>query len=355
MQAIIALSRCSTLAATLLVAVAYCNRAEAVIVFADDFNRPNSTTIGSTAGPGSGTWNESQQGFANGDVLIADNQMLVDHNIGGTVYSVNTTTAGFLEPWNNVLNANPGKVTWTLNMQSSRPNLTGFVNTGTGAPQDGIGMALIANGAAVGATQGYGLFWGGTGTGGLDPLTLLSFNGFGSTQFITASMAPFDNVGTNYLSIRVEYEPSTETWTLFARDDGPTAFADPSVDTGYVNLGSAFNNEHTSLSMSHLGMFGSYSSSATDVYRYDNLAIDVDTGLAPGDYNGDGEVDAADYVRWRDGLSTPFTPLDPQDYQTWKQNFGASSGTAAATAVSEPSTLLLFFAAFVGSRVARRS
>ena len=73
-----------------------------------------------------------------------------------------------------------------------------------------------------------------------------------------------------------------------------------------------------------------------------------------GDYNDDGSVDAADYVVWRRNEGTTITlPNDPhgdvidQDqYNTWRANFGLTSGsgsTAAvvASAVPEPAALLL--------------
>lgn len=75
------------------------------------------------------------------------------------------------------------------------------------------------------------------------------------------------------------------------------------------------------------------------------------TGL-PGDYNGDGRVDAADYSRWKDsqgetGIGLPADgsgngTIDQADYDIWRANFGASSGGgsgAASTTVPEPSTL----------------
>jgi WD40 repeat protein len=49
----------------------------------------------------------------------------------------------------------------------------------------------------------------------------------------------------------------------------------------------------------------------------------------PGDFNNDGTVDAADYVVWRNGLGTTYTPAD---YDAWRANFGRSAGGAAAVA-----------------------
>lgn len=68
---------------------------------------------------------------------------------------------------------------------------------------------------------------------------------------------------------------------------------------------------------------------------------------ALGDYNGDGEVSAADYTVWRDTLgSTSSLPadgngnrmIDVGDYDHWKNHFGAN-GAAAVHAIPEPTSL----------------
>ena len=88
---------------------------------------------------------------------------------------------------------------------------------------------------------------------------------------------------------------------------------------------------------------------------YENPAL-------PGDYNGNGTVDAADYTVWRNSLGT--TGLEPYelgdgdgdgevtelDYEVWRSQYGQTIPTgaaAAAAAVPEPGglALLLCFAA----------
>jgi hypothetical protein len=62
----------------------------------------------------------------------------------------------------------------------------------------------------------------------------------------------------------------------------------------------------------------------------------------PGDYNGNGVVDAPDYVVWRNGLGTTYTQ---NDYNVWRAHFGQSGGSGAGagvnTAVPEPTTTVL--------------
>jgi hypothetical protein len=62
------------------------------------------------------------------------------------------------------------------------------------------------------------------------------------------------------------------------------------------------------------------------------------TAGTPGDYNGDGKVDAADYVTWRKNPST--FGGDPAGYDTWRANFGnpPGSGLSSIGSVPEPAT-----------------
>ncbi len=89
----------------------------------------------------------------------------------------------------------------------------------------------------------------------------------------------------------------------------------------------------------------------------------------PGDYTGDGFVDAADYTVWRDSVESvgvdlpadgtgptldgvPDGVVDDFDRQFWAANYGRSA--FAATAIPEPSSLLLGGLLMVGSMLRRR-
>jgi hypothetical protein len=95
---------------------------------------------------------------------------------------------------------------------------------------------------------------------------------------------------------------------------------------------------------------------------------------APGDYDGNGEVDALDYVFWRKATA-PGSVLvadgngdgrtDAADYAVWKSHFADSSGEAAATSVAslvadagvpEPASLVLIVggAAVTALAISRR-
>ncbi len=75
----------------------------------------------------------------------------------------------------------------------------------------------------------------------------------------------------------------------------------------------------------------------------------LDLFRLPGDFNHDNVVDAADYIVWRNGVGTAYIPYD---YDVWRDHFGQTAGSGAAStlplppsaldsAVPEPATLLL--------------
>jgi hypothetical protein len=98
-----------------------------------------------------------------------------------------------------------------------------------------------------------------------------------------------------------------------------------------------------------------------------NLLMDVDsvqfTTVAgvPGDYNGNGVVDMADYVLWRNGgplqneINTVGT-VDASDYDAWRARFGNTSGSGSlnGAAVPEPASAALMLAVAAGGIFASR-
>ena len=81
------------------------------------------------------------------------------------------------------------------------------------------------------------------------------------------------------------------------------------------------------------------------------LSLTQNTPILPGDYNGDGMVDAGDYTVWRDTLGKVGIGLAADgdhdntittgDYNVWTAHYGEAavgSGAAASGAVPEPAT-----------------
>ena len=87
--------------------------------------------------------------------------------------------------------------------------------------------------------------------------------------------------------------------------------------------------------------------------QFFTLLVPAVAGIT-GDYNDNGTVDAADYVRWRDTLNTnttlpnDMTPgsVDQVDYIIWRSNFSrVTSGSAAGATVPEPNSIVLMLTA----------
>jgi hypothetical protein len=94
-----------------------------------------------------------------------------------------------------------------------------------------------------------------------------------------------------------------------------------------------------------------------DVLLTDVVYVNEPAAVA-GDYNGNGSVDAADYVVWRDRLGQAFqltnevagvTPgmVTQEDYSAWRARFGNAAGAAAGlnSAIPEPSGWVLVMVA----------
>jgi hypothetical protein len=58
--------------------------------------------------------------------------------------------------------------------------------------------------------------------------------------------------------------------------------------------------------------------------------VTILTAAFPGDYNGDGAVDASDFVVWRNNNGSQ------ANYNLWRANFGKTAGSGVATSATEP-------------------
>jgi hypothetical protein len=89
-------------------------------------------------------------------------------------------------------------------------------------------------------------------------------------------------------------------------------------------------------------------------YNTHSIVLSV-TGLGTaGDFNSDGKVDAADYVVWRKMNGTA------QQYQDWRNNFGAGTGSGSGAGIGnsggvpEPTSAVLLGIAAAGLATLRR-
>ena len=206
--------------------------------------------------------------------------------LGTTTTNGNSWTtaplAGYLLPFNTTLALNGGLITWTFNMRTS-VGATGFQNT-----QDNAVVILAGTNAAVGtAGTGYAVAF--------DPaspknIELVKYSGGlqGAVTTIISSSAGIA-AATNYASVRVTYDPATNTWNIYVRDDGAAAFANPIA--GVVALGgTAVDATYTGTPMSIFGFFSNHEATTFnfiinfvfDNYSYfDNYTVVENCTVAP--------------------------------------------------------------------------
>lgn len=217
-----------------------------------------------------------QVGGTTGSTTLSDNMLSawvsVDHTTGLTNSGHALTSAslsGYAAPFISTLSSNPELMTWSFNMRTSVAANglgTGFNNAAVVLACTSPDFYAFGNGYAViynpGLPQGMQLvrFSGGL-TGTITPIVTSS-----------ASLSS----ATDYASVNVVYESYLNQWTLKIRDDGPSAFADPSTGVT-LSEGSGIDATYTSTPMTDFGFYSNYSVTygATDAgYAYfDNFAL----------------------------------------------------------------------------------
>ncbi|MEO6490442.1 MAG: hypothetical protein ABIO04_10915, partial [Ferruginibacter sp.] len=155
---------------------------------------------------------------------------------------------------------------WYFNMQQNRPDPTGFAGGQYGSA---FVIGSNTNDPAASSKTGYAVIFGESGL--LDPVRLVCFNGsvFNSTTFTNIISVPSPAIKTNYMSIKVTFDPCTNEWTLTVRDDG-LAFADPATVSGIGGTG--INSTLTSTNLLWLGAVWNHASSCS-LAKFDNFYI----------------------------------------------------------------------------------
>lgn len=308
-----------------------------------------------TIGAANTTNGDATLAFAGGTVGNMENNFVSAANTGGTnVFATTAATTGLFQVKSSSSQTLPHSLV-TLN-----GDLT-FSVGGTGMFQ--VGDPIVGVGKLTKAGVGTGLFRltntntysGGTvvNTGSLavghaDAIN----NGFGFYDATDGTLGS-GNVTVNSTATSLQIESSlaavnviANSATLSLAGGGTADFA----DQGYADLGAGIKEVVGSLLLNGMAQtahftYGSMASNAlikSDEFFAGTGVVSV--GLA-GDYNNNGEVDAADYVLWR---KDPAGFGGMGGYDLWQQNFGAvavaGAGLSGIQSVPEPSTLMLMIA-----------
>ena len=99
-------------------------------------------------------------------------------------------------------------------------------------------------------------------------------------------------------------------------------------------LSGTFSNIGSGQRLTTLDGLGSFLVHYGATSTFDPTQVVLTDFVLSGDFNGNGTVDAADYVVWRNGLGTTYVQ---NDYNIWKANFGRTLGAGSASLVSATS------------------
>lgn len=330
---------------TLLFAVS-ANSQSVATVFSADFTASAGTGYTSATGfvGTSSVWSHSASGTdfgarINGGIATLSNDASAAANVNGW-NMISTSTASFTTPYSTTLSSNPGTVTWTFNMRQQQANPDGFTSGNYGAAFILAGSSGTTNSTGT----GYAVTLGNAGK--TDPLKLVSYSGGlqTTTQILASNTTGLTDFGNTYLSVKVTYTPSTNTWQLFVRNDG-IAFLDPNSGS-LTSQGTAVNSTYTSSVLPIMGAFWNSSIKSNQTAVFDNVKVTVlvptimsilppskvaGTGAFTLTVNGTGFVSGISIVRWNGSNRTTTFVSATQLTAAVLSTDIISAGTAAVT------------------------
>jgi hypothetical protein len=189
---------------------------------------------------------------------------------------------------------------------------------------------------------------------GMTGLTMNSLEG----PTPSATIDPYQNEGTLNVVPIADLTTFHEFWITIQPDDTGTGthkvdvYVDGSTTANSflvtAGTGSDYGLNYISMGVGSTAQQGAFD---VDFFAYKE-GVHVPSGpqAALGDYNDDGTVDAADYALWRNGgplQNDPTSGVQPEDYNTWRANFGktgAGGSALAASTVPEPAGAVLLLA-----------
>ncbi|ARV09546.1 hypothetical protein BTO05_07790 [Winogradskyella sp. PC-19] len=171
--------------------------------------------------------------------------------------------------YNTTLNTLTNSINWEFNMRQSRGNPSGFNSSNYG-----VAFVLGASDSDLTQGDGYAVVLGQSGA--TDNVRLVSYsNGLDLNGNLTDIITGAVDFGNNYLSIKVTYDPATDTWELFVRDDSGN-FSSPSSLDNTNSIGNIVNTTHTGTALNHIAAVWNHATQANATAIFDNICISVD-------------------------------------------------------------------------------
>lgn len=245
-------------------------------VFSDNFNTSQGETFTTDGVIGVSDWTVNRSGDdwgarIHGNILELTNTASAAANANGWVFAY-AATSDFEATFDNTLSSNSDVVNYIFNMRQSRSDPSGFGATNS------YGVAFIIGCTDVnvfGAGNGYAVVLGNTGA--VDPIRFVKYSGGikeGTITDLISSSDPLSDIGNEYTSLALAYDPSSDEWFLFGRNDGSGSFGDP-TDEGLTQVGSVIDDTYTGVQLAFLGSYWQGGTAANERAFIDNVSVVV--------------------------------------------------------------------------------
>ncbi len=276
-------------------------QAAAVSVYSETFTAPSSTTwsYGSGVPINTSVWSTYANGnfgsrINGGRLEITSRRSSSAHGQGFAYVECGGIASQFNNSiYNPVFGDNGALVTWTFNMRKAPSNATNNGGFSCSSPSSqngitiGLGFILGTNSASGilsstsncnpnGTAVGYAVLHGGN-----NRIRLVRFENSIHNGTLTNIAESQTLTYSNYHSVRVTYDPATNTWSLAVRSDGANSFTDPAAGN-YGATSSGVDTTHTGIALNYMGGYfqagctgNCDDASAGYIALFDNVNVDV--------------------------------------------------------------------------------
>jgi hypothetical protein len=232
-------------------------KVNAQTVLLDDFNRADNNTVGNG-------WTEVETSLP-ASISIASNRLKMGSTTAGRDWAYQDISSHYITAG---LSTNTmDSMVWAINFYQTRTDPSGFDNGNYG-----IAFVLGSTNSDFKEGNGYAVVLGNSGS--TDAIRLARFSGGLDLNTNITNIISYSDFGNVYISIKVTYKPSTNTWKLYVESNS-TAFpqADPRNTATLANTATDNTYTGTSYNLKYLGCLWNHSTGGTDYALFDDIYI----------------------------------------------------------------------------------
>ncbi len=272
----------------------------------DDFNKANSNDLGNTSF--GFAWNTIQRSSNSISINANKNLELTTNGIKGKeVAYVNLSN---IDNYPIKLMQAQKVVTWAFNMRYNESDPSGFDSNNYG-----IAFILGASVADTSSGEGYAVVYGNSNS--KDSLRLVKYNGgLNLNSNLTKIIADNVDVNTDYVSVKVIYNPSNYTWQFYAAY-GQSTFPHPDPRQTYRLVGTAIDVTYADVNLPYLMAFFNHASNTTRKLIFDDIYVSNPENMLPVELHSFGAIRNNDKVilNWQTD-----TEINNLGFEIQKQN-----------------------------------